>query len=375
MGQLVRISFPVHRVWEVLPVRCLGHWGATIVGNTTGGALDAWVLGGDAASCSSGNTGGGVDYWSLGGAAVVDPLSSARGMILTVLHWRRCVHAHKIAQIRIVCGNSGNSSRIWDCNSHCRIIIRLPIRGTWIVRYVTWVVRMSWSWSCSMVVLAHVLWVIEVGAVHWLSVCVPTWSRHVSFLSWLWADPSQSSKSWTSFGVHFVSNRLAISINGAGVCSRIRIRIQEVIVVSIIVIYNNLMIMVSNVCLAELVQDWSRSFGVNGRYLRHHLAIISMGTLGEFRTLGLFGGADLIWTILVIVVMLPVLASSCFVGIVWPIRVADCAVLHIISYSILLQQYIEEPLAISVTGIKSIPSELSHFTLSHYLNFFQLGWV
>ena len=193
MWQLVRISFPVHRVREVLPVRCLGHWGATIVRNTTGGALDTWVLWGDAASCSCGNRGGGVCYWSLGGAAVVDPLSSARGMILTILNWRGGVHAHKIAQIRIVCGNSGNSTRIWDCNSHCGIIIRLPICRGWIIRYVTWVVRVSWSWGCSMVVLAHVLWVIEVGTIHWLSICVPTWSWHVSLLSRLWADPSQSS--------------------------------------------------------------------------------------------------------------------------------------------------------------------------------------
>jgi hypothetical protein len=74
--------------------------------------------------------------------------------------------------------------------------------------------------------------------------------------------------------------------------------------------------------------------------------------IGEFCALGLFSWADLRRAVLVVgVVMLPVLASTCLVGIVWPIRVADRAVLQVISNSILLQQSVEEPLTISVTGI------------------------
>ena len=85
MGQLVRISFPVHRVREVLSVRCLGHRGATIVAHTSGRALDAWVLGPNAGySCDA--SGSRVGSWCLNGAAVVDSLSSGRGMSVAVLN-------------------------------------------------------------------------------------------------------------------------------------------------------------------------------------------------------------------------------------------------------------------------------------------------
>jgi len=76
-----------------------------------------------------------------------------------------------------------------------------------------------------------------------------------------------------------------------------------------------------------------------------------MAALGEFCALGLFSWADLRRAVLVVMVVLPVLPSTCLVGIVWPTRVADRAVLQIISNSILLQQNVEEPLTISVTGI------------------------
>jgi hypothetical protein len=76
-----------------------------------------------------------------------------------------------------------------------------------------------------------------------------------------------------------------------------------------------------------------------------------VAALSEFRALGLFSGADLRRAVFVVVVVLPVLPSASLVSIVWPIWVADGAVLQIISNSILLQQYVEESLTISVTGI------------------------
>jgi len=95
MWQLVGISFTMHRVWEVLSMGRLGHWGATIVVHSSCRSLDAWVRRPHTShSCDS--CGGRPSYWSLRGAAVVDSLALARGVI-AVLHWGWRIHTHKIA--------------------------------------------------------------------------------------------------------------------------------------------------------------------------------------------------------------------------------------------------------------------------------------
>lgn len=132
------------------------------------------------------------------------------------------------------------------------------------------------------------------------------------------------------------------------------------------------MIMGCDICLPKLVQNRSRSFGINCRYLSHHLAIISMVFI-KFSSLSLFCWTDLRWTTsFIIMVVLPILASSSL--ICWSTSwITCCTVLISICYSILLQKIVEVAESISITCIESVPSELSHLALSHKFDFFHLS--
>ena len=132
------------------------------------------------------------------------------------------------------------------------------------------------------------------------------------------------------------------------------------------------MVVSSNICLPKLVQNRSGSFGINSRYLSHHLAIICM-VLIEFSSLSLFCWADLRWTSsFIVMVMVPILASSSLVS--WPSSwIASCTVLVSVCNPILLQKIIEVAKSISITCIKSVPSELSHLALSHKFDLFHLS--
>mgnify|MGYP007026641975 FL=1 len=132
------------------------------------------------------------------------------------------------------------------------------------------------------------------------------------------------------------------------------------------------MVMDSDICLPKLVQNRSGSFGIDSRYLSHHLAIISMIFI-EFSSLCLLCWTDLRWTTsFIIMVVVPVLASSSLVSCStsW---IALCTVLISICNSVLLQKIVEVAKSISITCIESVPSELSHLALSHKFDFFHLS--
>jgi hypothetical protein len=132
------------------------------------------------------------------------------------------------------------------------------------------------------------------------------------------------------------------------------------------------MVMYSYICLPKLVQNRSGSFGINSRYLSHHLAIISMIFI-EFSSLSLLCWTDLRWTTsFIIMVVVPVLASSSLVSCStsW---IALCTVLISICNPVLLQKIVEVAKSISITCIESVPSELSHLALSHKFDFFHLS--
>lgn len=211
-------------------------------------------------------------------------------------------------------------------------------RNTWVIRNIARVVRMA-RWLPRIIL---VLRVVQVACIWWLSRRVSAWSRHVGFLSWLWADSPESSQSWRSLVVMVVAYRLAIS-RDACIVARVGVQVIIIVVVRNIVIICvacSYMIMISNVCLPKLVQDRSWSFSVYSRYLSHYLAIVGMAALIELCSLRLLGGTNLWGTSSLIsgVIMLPVLSST---RLVWwaivPSRIADCTVLLIVSYSILLQ--------------------------------------
>ena len=131
------------------------------------------------------------------------------------------------------------------------------------------------------------------------------------------------------------------------------------------------MVMSSDICLPKLVQNRSGSFGIDSRYLSHHLAIISMIFI-EFSSLCLLCWTDLRWTTSFIMVVVPVLASSSLIccSTSW---IALCTVLISICNSVLLQKIVEVAKSISITCIESVPSELSHLALSHKFDFFHLS--
>lgn len=191
-------------------------------------------------------------------------------------------------------------------------------------------------WLGSMVVAAHALRVIEIATIRWLPWCISTWSWHVGLLSWLWADSSESAESWRSLVVMVVSDWLAVSVDRVA-C---RVGIQEIIIVIndvVIIILVGSMIVVADICLTKLVEDWSRSFGIDGRYLSHDLAIVRMATLVELSSLGLFSGTHFRWTILVVVIMVPILSSTCLIcSATSSPRVAHCAILLVVCDSIIL---------------------------------------
>lgn len=80
MGQLIRICLSVHRIWEVLSVRCLGHGRAHVVALATGGALDAVALRSNAShsvDCSVCTS-----NWLFAGAAMINSITVIIGAIL-----------------------------------------------------------------------------------------------------------------------------------------------------------------------------------------------------------------------------------------------------------------------------------------------------
>jgi hypothetical protein len=131
------------------------------------------------------------------------------------------------------------------------------------------------------------------------------------------------------------------------------------------------MVMGCDICLPKLVQNRSGSFGINSRYLSHHLAIICVVFI-EFSSLSLFCRTDLRWTSSFIMIMLPVFASSSLIccSASW---ITLSTVLISICNPILLQKIVEVAKSISITCVESVPSELSHLALSHKFDFFHLS--
>ena len=197
--QLIRISFPVHWVGEILTVRGLSHRGTPVVAHSSCAALNAWILG--AQSCNPSNTCRvRVRSWSFGGAALVDPLPL---IILAVLDrgWR--IHTHEVAQIRIVSGST------WLPYILCGYVGIALARHTWIAWNVAWVVRVAWGLSMSVAVLR----VVQIARVWWLSRGIICRSWHIGFLPRLRTDPPKSSKPWTSLIIVVITYWLAISVD------------------------------------------------------------------------------------------------------------------------------------------------------------------
>lgn len=87
MGQLVRVSFSVHRVREVLSMRCLGHGRPSIVAHTSSRALNAWVLRSNSSYASDVSRVGIISAWGFRRATMVDSLGSwSCWMSLAVLY-------------------------------------------------------------------------------------------------------------------------------------------------------------------------------------------------------------------------------------------------------------------------------------------------
>lgn len=359
----------MHVVREVLSMGCLCHWGTAVIAHTSCWALDARIS--RSHSCHSSDASWVATTW-LRWTAVVHPISVTWGVAITVLHrvWR--VHAHEVAQVRIV-SLPTVSTGVLSSNAHCWVIrgIRSSLWRSWVVWDVAWVVWVARRLSS----MARVLRIIQVASI-WRLRSAASCAWHVSLFSGLRANASKPTKSWASLVVVVVAYRLTISIDSS-VVAWVGIQVIVIrVVVIIVVVRISSMIMVSNISLTELVQNWSGPFGVNSRYLSHYLSIVSMITIIILLSLRLFNWTNFRGTSSFIVVVIPIFSSISFVSIIVASQtwIAMNTVLLIVRYSILFKKHIEESQPVSVISKKSISSELPHFSLSHYFDFLHLGW-
>ena len=178
MRKLIAICFSVHRIWEILSMRCLIHcWSRSCTNATSLTWIFVWATMVDSVMLLS-------MIWMMW-------LRSTSKMVVifhtTVLNWVRSVHA--VHYVWKIAWTINCLADIWAV-VHCWIGDRL---ACWVLNWwMAWVrLRVACWWWRARVVL-RIAW-IALSCI-WSLV----WATHVILFTALWANSSEPSKSWWS---------------------------------------------------------------------------------------------------------------------------------------------------------------------------------
>ena len=144
----------MHWVREIFSMACLSHWGPNIIALPTCWSLDAVSLRSNSSHtidcCVS------TRNWLFVRTTMVDSITLI--IVVIVLDWWRCIHAHDIAEIWHVWGTNGSRCSL-SASYHWIVSIVIVCRTLVWAAGVAWVIRVA-RWDSTMVVLRHVLRVI-----------------------------------------------------------------------------------------------------------------------------------------------------------------------------------------------------------------------
>lgn len=343
--QFVAVGFAVHWVCEVLAVRGGVHGASASRGYTSLDAVSSlarWVL-----------------RWrrmvdSILNVGLVHLVPSSR---VRLLDRRGSVHTvHKVAYILLV--------GLVVLGLHwvlCLLVGRLVVDADVWVQLV-WVGRVSWR--CDSLVIGT--------SVVWSLIVVRPWD--IVFLSWLWADSSKSTKSWTSLLVVLmmvVGMEMVIVDHWVSILVTVILVVWSVVIVVVIVVVVIVVGLV--VSLVELVQIGSRTLCINCWYLSHYLSVVRVRAvvLLLWSCTTCFVRADFWGTRSSVVVVFVLTCSVRRITVIVPY----VEYILIVNYSHFFEEIVKELESFSVTLMQSVSSKLFKFSIGDLFCLFNLSRV